>query len=539
MVVVILTFLFLLGLHFLVLKMLTMMDEVPLIGLLLKNYLLSAVLLCLMGMLVFSNLINALSAFFLSRELELVFASPLRFRTIFSSKFCEVMFRSSWMVIILLIPVLSAYWASYGGQALFFFIAIPLLLPYLMTCSAAGILGALLLAVVLPVKKAATVLRFVFVIGIELVIVLLRILQPEQLVVPERFESFGRFLLTLHSPFANQLPSYWLSKVLLCSITGDYFGFEEYLLPYLLLCLLSLGLSYWLAKMLYMRAWRRMQLSHRKDSPPQSQRSLPSLVARLASTLSRSNQATARMIEKEVLIFLRTPAIWTQVALLSVIVVIYLYNIHLLPADSLSNLRADLPSITAFCNIAFIGFITTAAALRFGFPAVSMEGRALFLILVSPLSTEAYLRVKYWTSAVPLTALAVMLAVTSSILLDTSPLITALVIVDVTLLSLGISSLALLLGTVYADIEAHNFAEIPSGWGGMLFMLASMVFIGVFLAFQAYPFYLHFLTSTSLYQLKQGEIVTMAACFVLSLCSFGILEHQARQYCHLALKRLG
>ena len=542
LVIISLTIAFLYGMHFLVLEMLKLMDQVPVISVVLKNYLLSAVLLCLFFMLVFSNLINALSAFFMSRELDLVFSSPLPFYTIFLSKFVEVMTRSSWMVILLLAPIMSAYCTSYQGDGLFYLLWIPLTIPYMVFCAVLGIALALILAVLLPVQRAATVLRFVFVVGIGIVIVLLRMLQPEQLIVPDRFESFGKFLLTLHTPYTTELPSYWLSQLMFCVITMDFFAFNHFAWRYLLLSGGSLGLCYWLAKAVYLRGWRRMRIGAGKARDKKVVEERTPLLARMINGLCRAfgarNPAISRLIEKEMFIFTRTPAIWTQTALLAVIVIIYVYNIHLLPAESLANLRADLPSIAAFCNVAFIGFIITAAALRFGFPLISMEGRALYLILASPLSPEAYLAVKYWSSAIPLSLLALLLAATSCYLLETTLLVTIVIAIDVVLLSLGIAGLSLLFGTIYADLRAHNFAEIPSGWGGMLFMTLATLFIALFLLCQAYPCYLHFLATTSLYKVTSSDMTVAAACLVLSLCTCGVTTHQSRAWCLGWLKAL-
>ena len=543
-VIVSLTIAFLVALHYLVLEMLKLMDQVPLIGLVLKNYLLSAVLLCLLFMLVFSNLINALSAFFLSRELDLVFSSPAPFSTIFISKFSEVMLRSSWMVVLLLAPVMSAYTVSYKGDSLFYLLWLPLTVPYMILCAALGVTLALVLAVVLPVQRAATVLRFVFVVGVGIVIVLLRVLQPEQLMVPERFESFGRFLLTLHSPFANSLPSYWLSRVMICVMTFDFFAFDRFIWPYLLSSLLSFCCCYLLARSLYLKGWRRMRMgaAGKRGVEDKSVEDKDGFWRRSLTTMANifgiRKAATLRLIEKEICIFTRTPAIWTQTALLGVIVIIYVYNIHLLPAESLANLRADLPSITAFFNVAFIGFIITAAALRFGFPLISMEGRALFLIMASPIKRETYLSIKFWCSAFPLAILGVILAAASCYMLETTVLVTSVIAIDVCLLAMGISALALLFGTVYADLRAHNFAEIPSGWGGMLFMTVATVYIAIFLACQAYPCYIHFLGTTSLYKVTRSDLIVTVAFLTLSLCTAGVTTHLCRSYCERCLKSL-
>ena len=234
------------------------------------------------------------------------------------------------------------------------------------------------------------------------------------------------------------------------------------------------------------------------------------------------------IFQKEALIFLRTPALWIQTAMIGVIILIYIYNIRLLPAKSLASLRTELPAITAFCNVAFIAFIVTAAALRFGFPSISMERNALFLILASPFSKRRYIRIKYLTSAIPLGLLALILAGSSCYLFETSAILTITVVTDTLILSLAISSMALMFGSVYGNLNSPDFAEIPSGWGGMIFMVTSTLITAGFLVLQAYPFYIYFLVTSSIFRPEFTENLTVASCLIasalipLAICIFCI-----------------
>ena len=252
----------------------------------------------------------------------------------------------------------------------------------------------------------------------------------------------------------------------------------------------------------------------------------------------RLEPAEAMIMEKEALVFLRTPALWIQTAMIGVIIIIYIYNIRLLPAKSLASLRVELPSITAFCNVAFISFIVTAAALRFGFPSISMERNALFLILASPCSKERYMKVKFWTSAIPLCLLALVLASTSSWLFETVPVITITVIADTVLLAMAIASLALMFGATYANLNSADFAEIPSGWGGMIFMISSAFVAAVFLAIQAYPFYMHFLVTSSIYVPDTWAKLKTAFCIISSLTLLLVIIKVARKRAVKELSKL-
>jgi len=520
---------FLYGVHLLGVKMLSLMDEVELIGAILKAYLLSAIFLCLLFMLIFSNIINSLSSLFLSEDLDLPLASPLSIFSIYISRFTEVMIKSSWMVIILLIPIMTAYAANYHSPWFFHLIWPFLILPFLSLCTGTGMIIGCIMAATFPVKRTATAMKAIFVIGIGISIIILRLLQPEQLVVPEKFYDFGRFLMSLHSPAATSLPGYYLSKIIISFLQMDFFHLSSLSVKYLVLPLILTTASWFVFKKLFIKGWRKMQISPAADltektnlnNPMNHQRHLnQSFLEKVIEKTGKILKLTCGetvILKKEVLIFLRTPALWIQTAMIFVIILIYIYNIQLLPAKSLASLKAELPSITAFCNIAFITFIVTAAALRFGFPSVSMERNALALILASPCSDKNYIKVKFLASALPLMLLALLLSTTSSYLFESATLVTITVILDTLLLAVTITSFALMFGVIYGNLNSADFTEIPSGFGGMIFMIWSSVFTIVFLGLQAYPFYMHFLTTSSIYVMNAPEKVTVVMAMISSI----------------------
>ena len=235
------------------------MDEVQLIGTMLKNYLLSAVFLCLFFMLTFSNVINSLSSLFLSDDLDLPLTAPLNPLSVYMARFFEVMVKSSWMVILLLIPVMTAFQVNFSSGWFFHLLWPVALIPYLMLTTAAGLIIATGMAALFPVRRAATALRAIFIIGIGLAIVVLRLLQPEQLVVPDKFYNFGRFLMSIHSPAANILPSYYLSRIIISFLTMDFFHLSWLTARYVPLPFLFLFVSWIVHQKLFMKGWRKMR----------------------------------------------------------------------------------------------------------------------------------------------------------------------------------------------------------------------------------------------------------------------------------------
>ena len=78
----------------------------------------------LFGILILSNVVTALSSFFLAKDLDLLVAAPVDWLRLYGAKLLETTAHSSWMVVLVATPVLTAYGISYQGGFLYPLIAI-------------------------------------------------------------------------------------------------------------------------------------------------------------------------------------------------------------------------------------------------------------------------------------------------------------------------------------------------------------------------------------------------------------------------------
>ena len=107
-----------------VFRMLRYFKNTPGVGDVLAVKLLGVILLAFLSVLLLSNIITALSSFFLARDLELLQAAPVDNIKVYLARLIETMMQSSWMVVLVMIPVLSAYAISFRAGPLFFVVAI-------------------------------------------------------------------------------------------------------------------------------------------------------------------------------------------------------------------------------------------------------------------------------------------------------------------------------------------------------------------------------------------------------------------------------
>src|SRR5207253_9024843 len=71
--------------------------------------LLGLILLAFLSMLLLSNIITSLTSFFLARDLELFAAAPVDDVRVYFARLIETTIHSSWMVVLMLVPVFLAY----------------------------------------------------------------------------------------------------------------------------------------------------------------------------------------------------------------------------------------------------------------------------------------------------------------------------------------------------------------------------------------------------------------------------------------------
>jgi ABC-2 type transport system permease protein len=179
------------------------------------------------------------------------------------------------------------------------------------------------------------------------------------------------------------------------------------------------------------------------------------------------------LVLKELKVFARDTTQWSQLILLFVLLVVYVANIRYLPLTG-EGMTALLRQLVPFLNLAIAGFVLASIAGRFVFPSISLEGRALWLLRSSPLSMRDLLWAKYWVGAVPLFVLAIVLVVLTNVLLDVSLFVHVVSTTAIALLVFPLTAMALSYGAFYPQYDAENAAQIPTSFGGLLFMLSAI-----------------------------------------------------------------
>jgi ABC-2 type transport system permease protein len=455
--------------------------QVEIFGPYLVKKLLSILLLSLFSLLCFSNLISALSAFYLSDDLPLLHSLPLSIRQLHQARFVQTFLNSSWMMVIFGLPVFMAYGVVYKAGLLYYLALFAYLLPFLMIPTGVGVVIATLLVNIFPARRTRelmVLISMVFVVGL---FVLLRLIQPEKLVNADSFNDVMSFLGQLQTPTASYLPSHWGTEVLIPLLTGDVGEPGYYLCLTALSGAAALILSQWLSLVLYPIGWTKAQ--HASASTERR----PGLIDALLRGVTRPLPETMRaIIIKDVKTFFRDAAEWPQLLLILALMAVYLYSVKVLPLDG-PFITLRIHNLISFMNLGMVGFVVSSIAVRFLFTSVSVEGRAFWLLRAAPLDPMQFLLAKYLVGVPLLMTLGLTLVVASNLLLNVQPTLMILGIVTMFTLCFSLAGLSIGIGAAYPNFKAENIAKIAAGPGGILFMIVAQVFVAVVLLIEAGP----------------------------------------------------
>ena len=454
-------------------KILGVLRGVEDVGPLLAGKILGVALLTFVGILVLSNVITALSSFFLAKDLDLLVSAPVDWLRLYLAKLGETLLHSSWMVALMAVPVFAAYGVVFRGGPLFVPYAVMTLFPLLVLPAAAGSALTLVLVNVFPARRTRDLLSIVALGAGAGLILLFRLIRPERLASPEGFRNLLDFIAVLRTPTSPFLPSEWATRAIMTFLRGELDP-----LPLVLLWTTAAGtvtIGAMLHRALFAPGFTKAQEGAERFVRGAWWRWTVGTLLRFLPVAKRE------FVIKDIKLFFRDTTQWSQLILLAVLVVVYLFNIMALPLHRGEQVGFFYVTLVSFLNLGLAGFVLAAIAARFIFPAVSLEGRHMWLLRSSPLDLKTLLWSKYWVGTVPLLVLALLLTGLTNVLLQVRPFMMIMGMLTIGGLTFAIAALALGFGALYPQFETENAAQIPTSFGGLVYMMATIALLGAVL----------------------------------------------------------
>ncbi len=479
-VLALLTVLVWLGCFALFERALAYFQTITALGPILTQRLLFLIFVSFFAILLISNLVTALTTFYGAAEINLLLVAPLGARRLHLARFVETLVTSSWMVLLFGLPAFLAYGVVYGAGPLFYAGTLATLLPFLVIPAAIGVLLATAIVLVFPARQARDVLVVITMILMAALYLAARMLRPERLANPSGLAGFAAFLADVGAP-SPYLPTTWAAEVLL-PLLGVRAG--EPLFHFGLLA--STASVFYLASAgvvgrVFLVAWSRAQ-----EGSVGSGRERP--LSRWLRVVGAPFPRVPRLLfAKDLTVFLRDPSQWSQLIVLLALGIVYVYNFSALPIDDGSPLATTIREAAATLNLGLAAFVTTAVAVRFVFPAVSLEGRAWWVLRTAPVPLTTIWWSKFAIGFLPLTLLGEVLIIATNRFLAVELELTLIFVATLVLVIAAITSLGLGFGAAYPRFDTRNPAQIAMGFGGLVYMVMSIALITVVVVLETWP----------------------------------------------------
>lgn len=453
-------------------KVLFYIRAIELFGEVLSKRLLSLIFFSLTGFLLLSNIITAISSFYLSRDIQFLVSVPVRKKDILLLKTFETVMNSSWMVASFIPPVFIAYGVSYSAPMSFYALTFLCLFLFIILTSGIGICLAHVLTRVFPAKGMRDILLFISLMVFVSAYFILRSSAPDGIDTPERLiDAFMRF--KADSPL---LPHYWITETLWRARTLASIGHEGSLIY--IMALFANSMFFLMLSVIAGSALYSVNLEALR----------PKTGVRNAGSLYPGQGA---LFYKDIKVFLRDTGQWSQLLVIAALFLIYIYNFRSIPIDAISSITPFIKEIIVLINMLMAGLVLSAVSARFLYSAVSLEGQAFWIIRSSPVDMRRFLINKLIYGSLPMTLIITSLVFLTNLLVGIGGMLMLVSLVTIIMLSISISGLGVGLGAIYPKFKYENIASISMSLGGMTFMVLAFTLVLLSLMLEALPVYLY------------------------------------------------
>jgi len=434
-------------------------------------------------MLLFSNILVSLSVIYLSDDLYLLHSSPIKITSIFGLKFNEALMNSSYMILIFSLPIFFAFGTVFAANIYYYLLIFPVIFIFILAPAGIGVSITVIVMRFLPAKKTYRILTAVGLVFAAVIVVSIRLMKPERLLNPIDSDDFVRLLDSFSIPSFRYLPSSWAAKALVAAAKMEYLLFLNYLLPLAIVSVGCVAVTFLLAKYLYFSGWSGAQES-RDISFSKKSRRLERFFDFFFPVRASPQKA---LFIKDIKLFIRDTTQWSQLFLLVALIFIYLFNIKNIPLPN-----PYLKNFISFINLGLAGFVLAAVSARYSFTATSLEGKSFWIIHSSPINYAKFLWEKFLFFLLPLLIMALCLVYFSNLLLKVDNYFMILSLITITVMTIALNAMGVGVGALFPRFEAENSAKIAVSSGGVLYMILSLLYIGIAIVLEARPVYLHF-----------------------------------------------
>jgi ABC-2 type transport system permease protein len=495
------------GLFFVFYAGFVFLNEIGGVGVMIINRLFALFYFGLGILLILSSVITSYSTLYQSPEMAYLVLRPLHIRDIITYKYIETFVMSSWAFFFIIVPFVAAYSVFEKLSLLFALWTLVFSVPFALICCALGTLITFLIVRFLPRGRTLFVLVTAF-----LGVVSWALLRAVQGVLLESgtdhmlllSKLIPGFQLTSHPLW----PSYWVTEGMMTMSRAQW---GRGALFFALACSWVLVLAILVREVgaaIFYTGWQRMMSSaSRMSNSPAMLRPVEWVLARFTPMDFRA------LFMKDVRVFLRDPAQWSQGLIFYGILALYFINLRNLQYHTLSD---EWRNAIAFLNVFSVSAVMCSLGARFIYPQLSLEGQGFWIVGMSPLTMGRVLASKFLAALTILIVVSLSLMYLSVQMLQVDGEVAAAAMTIAVAMSFAIAGMSTGFGGVFMDLKQRNPAAIISSFGGTLNLVMSLGFM--FLSILPFAAIYHMVSGSRISEasLQAGAIVAYVYLLVLT-----------------------
>jgi ABC-2 type transport system permease protein len=364
-----------------------------------KGY--ALIFLIISFMQVINGFVMSFNKYYQSRELELLFTSPVSRISLFYSRLFETHLKTSWMFIVFGAPLLAALGFHFQAHPLYYPCALIALVSFSIIPVNIGISITIILAGIFHLKKLKKFVFFVGLVSVVGIITLLRMFKPERFVNPEFFASLKIFLSELNTPSFILMPNRWLSESLFSFLEKNYIDTFLFLALLVLTSYVTVFFLVVVYKKFHYRGWSLLQ-GEGVSVRAREKRKFEKVFSKpFRSVLSLFDRQSIALFKKDLFYqFHDIKNIQQNLILLSLIVV-YLFSIASLPLNW-EEYGVQLKYVISFFNLGLILIIIASLCSKLVYPAIVTAGDSLWIIKTTPITPQKYIWTKFSFLFIPI-----------------------------------------------------------------------------------------------------------------------------------------
>lgn len=446
-------------------------------GAALTLYFLEAILALILLISLVSFVASGLWMFYRARDTRLLLAAPVPLRALYILRALETFALTSWAQVVVGLPALAALGAVHGQGVGFYAHGALILGCFAVLLGAAGAVLTTAAATILrsaPTRLAVMLVAVVLVAAFALVVGRNLIPSTSDFYVifePGMLNGKPASIKFIEGKFAFW-PSHPFAASLYTGATGGAAGSSWSRAIVWVAPLVVLALAATLGPYLYARTLPT--IAERFALPAGGRAG----AARAAPFPRRLAGPIGALVERDLLVIARSPHELGRAAFLGFLLALYTSFVVVAPLREVAD-RPEAVGRLMLLNVMASGYFLTAFALRFVFPAVSLEGRAAWVLFSSPVRLMRLALAKLALAIGLLTATVVPIALVGMLRLVRDP---ALVLTSAAFLVMMVATTATLLlalGAAWPNFREPNPEALSTSASGLIGTVICLVYVAV------------------------------------------------------------